>query len=117
MTTMTYKEKNGYLYPDLPAPEMSAEPLTKYGLMRKEYLRTKKRGMYAEMLMSGTLWSHCLEIQRQAQEQIETLTTQMMRVEEVTELLKSQNQIEWIRRANSIWNRAEEIVLAEIIFS
>lgn len=119
--TLTYHQEGDYLIPELDMPQETkpaqaeAEELTKYGLMRKKFLSEHCPGIYTAMLAEGTLWSHCLEIQHQAQERMDILTTQMAQTEGVTEALKSEDPMSWVRRMNSIKYRAEEIILTELI--
>ena len=68
------------------------------------------------MLMDNTLSQHLIDIDRQAMEQIDLITSQLAKAEGVTEDLKAEDQMEWIRRMNSIRNRAEELVLSELIY-
>jgi hypothetical protein len=113
---LTYEKGGDYLIPNLiPDPEPE-EPLTKYGLMRRNYLKGHRRGVYSGLLMTGELKAHCLEIQRQAEERMDFLTEQMAKTEGVGEVLKASNQMKWVRRMNSIRARAEEIVLIEIVY-
>lgn len=69
------------------------------------------------MLLDGALNAHLEEIDRQANEMMERLTTQMAQIEGVTEQFKATNQMEWVRRMKNIHNRAEEIVFSNLIFS
>ena len=111
---LTYHNENGYLIPDLIAPESPA--VGPWGMRRLAYLRQHRRPIYSGMLMSGTLNAHLEEIDRAAEEMTELLMTQMAEREGVTEQLKAENQMAWVQRMNSIRNRAEEIVLAELIY-
>ena len=114
---LTYEKCGDYLIPNLiPDPEPE-EPLTKYGLMRRNYLKEHRRGVYSGLLMTGELKAHCLEIQRQAEERMDLLTAQMTKTEGVDETLKASNQMKWVRRMNNIRARAEEIVLIEIVYN
>ena len=90
--------------------------MRKFGLMRKSYLENHRRGIYSGLLLSGELKKHLLMIQEQAEEQFDLLVEQMAKQEGVTERLKSQDQMLWVRRMNNIRARAEEIVREEIIF-
>ncbi len=90
--------------------------LRKFGLMRKSYLENHRRGIYAGLLLSGELKKHLLMIQEQAEERFDLLVEQMAEQEGVTEKLKAQDQILWVRRMNNIRTRAEEIVREEIIY-
>jgi hypothetical protein len=89
----------------------------KFGLMRKSYVENHRRGIYSGLLLSGKLKEHLLMIQEQAEERFDLLIEQMAKQEGVTEQLKAQNQMLWVRRMNNIRARAEEIVREEIIFN
>ena len=110
---LTYHDENGYLIPDLIASESPA--VGTWGMRRLAYLRQHRRPIYSGMLMSGTLNAHLEEIDRAAEEMTELLMTQMAEREGVTEQLKAEDQMAWVQAMNSIRNRAEEIVLAELI--
>lgn len=114
---LTYEKCGDYLIPNLiPDPEPE-EPLTKYGLMRRNYLKEHRRGVYSGLLMTGELKAHCLEVQRQTEEKLDFLTEQMAKAEGVDEVLKASDQMKWVRRMNNIRARAEEIVLIEIVYN
>ena len=104
MQELTYHWKGDYLIPDLDPPE--APKIGKFGTMRHDYLRNHHRGIFDGMLLKGTLNAHLEEIDRQANEMMERLTTQMAAAEGITEQLKAADQMEWVRRMNSIKNRA-----------
>lgn len=113
---LTYEKCGDYLIPNLiPDPEPEGE-LRKFGLMRKSYLENYRRGIYLGLLLSGELKKHLLMIQEQAEEKFDLLVEQMAKQEGVTEQLKEQNQILWIKRMNNIQARVEEIVRQEIIY-
>ena len=90
--------------------------MRKFGLMRKSYVENHRRGIYSGLLLSGKLKEHLLMIQEQAEERFDLLIEQMAKQEGVTEQLKAQNQMLWVRRMNNIRARAEEIVREEIIY-
>ena len=90
--------------------------MRKFGLMRKFHLENHRRGIYSGLLLSGKLKEHLLMIQEQAEERFDLLVEQMAKQEGVTEQLKAQNQMLWVRRMNNIRARAEEIVREEIIY-
>ena len=105
-----------YLIPNLiPDPEPDGE-LRKFGLMRKQYLKENKSGIYQGMILSGKLKEHLLMVQEQAELQFDVLVEQMAQREGVTEQLKEENQMLWVQRMNNIRARAEEIVRASSIF-
>ena len=113
---LTYEKCGDYLIPNLiPDPEPEGE-LRKFGLMRKSYLENHRRGIYSGLLLSGELKKHLLMIQEQAEERFDLLVEQMTKQEGVTEQLKAQDQMLWVRRMNNIRARAEEIVREEIIY-
>lgn len=113
---LSYEKCGDYLIPNLiPDPEPEGE-LRKFGLMRKSYLENHRRGIYSGLLLSDKLKEHLLMIQEQAEERLDLLVEQMAKQEGVTEQLKAQNQMLWVRRMNNIRARAEEIVREEIIF-
>ncbi len=91
--------------------------MRKFGLMRKSYLENHRRGIYSGLLLSGELKKHLLMIQERAEERFDLLVEQMAKQEGVTERLKTQEQMLWVRRMNNIRARAEEIVREKIIFS
>ena len=84
--------------------------------MRKRYLEEHRPVIYNQLYFSGKLFSHLREIDRCCHERMELTITQMAKAEGVTERLKAENQMEWVQRMNSIRNRAEEIVLDELIY-
>ena len=90
--------------------------MRKFGLMRKSYLENHRRGIYSGLLLSGKLKEHLLMIQEQAEERFDLLVEQMAKQEGVTEQLKAQEQILWVRKMNNIRARVEEIVREEIIY-
>ena len=115
-------EKNGGTYtlvkvcliPNLFLPE--EKTLGKWGLLRKHYLRENHRALYSSWLLTGKLDKHLSQIEKDCEERFELITEQMAERENVTEGLKADDQMEWLRRMNSIWNRAEEIVLHELVY-
>ena len=115
MTNLTYTQRGDYLIPDLEAPE--APKIGKFGTMRHQYLRNYHRGIFDGMLLKGTLNEHLEQIDRQANEMMDRLTSQMAQTEGVTEQLKASDQMTWVGRMNSIWARAEEIVTRDLIFA
>lgn len=115
MQELTYHWEGDYLIPDLEAPE--APKIGKFGIMRHKYLRSRHRGIFDGMLLEGSLNPHLEQIDRQANEMMERLTAQMAQAEGITEQLKAQDQMAWVRAMNGIKNRAEEIVLHDLIYA
>ena len=108
----TYHDENGYLIPNLIPPETPQIGI--WGRRYLHYLKTAKRALYTKLMHSGKLAAHLEETERCAEEILDRLVVQMAAQEGVTEQLKAENQMEWVRRMNSIRSRAEEIVWAEL---
>lgn len=113
---LIYEKCGDYLVPNLMPNQEPEGELRKFGLMRKSYLENHRRGIYSGLLLSGELKKHLLMIQEQAEERFDLLVEQMAKQEGVTEQLKEQAQMLWVRRMNNIRARAEEIVREEIIY-
>lgn len=105
-----------YYIPDLKLPE-EERPIGKYGRMHREYLRENHPILFNELALRFQLWTYLADINEQAQERFQVIISQMQKAESVTEKMKTDNQWEWIQRMGSIHNRAEEIVLNELIYS
>lgn len=88
----------------------------KYGKMKLNYLKKNKKSEYTILLMDGKLNKYLHEIDIACEEGIKTIISQLVKLENVTEELKANNQMEWVRCMNSIKNRAEEIILNELIY-
>ena len=123
MKKQIYDEKNGmsytlhgdYYLPDLVLRE--EEPTYgKYGMLRKQFLKEYRSARYQYMLLTGKLNEHLNQIDQEAREQVETLMEQMTEKQGVTEELKAQDQMEWVRLMNNIKASAEEIVLKNMIY-
>ena len=112
---LTYSMQGDYQIPNLVPPE--APQIGKYGMLRRSYLRNHRNGLYTGMLLSGKLNSHLEEIDRQANEMMEYLTSQMAQSQGVTESLKASNQMLWVQMMNNIRQSAEESVMKELIYS
>ena len=114
----TYRQEGDYLLPNLSlSPDPEEYQVGKYGRMRKRYLKEHRRALYTSLLLSGELDQHLAEIERTCVERMEHITADMAKVESVTEALKAADQMEWIGRMNSIHNRAEEMVLYELVYT
>ena len=117
MANITYRQVNDYMIPNLKLPpEETAIRLGKWGMMYKDYLQKHNPVLFTTLLTQGTLYQHCAQIDTQAKQMFNTLVSQMTKTENITEHLKEQNQLEWVRRMNSIQERANEIVCKEIIY-
>ena len=123
MKKQIYDEKNGLsytLYGDyyLPNLEIDDEEPTygKYGIMRKQFLKEHRSARYQYLVPTGKLTEHLNQVDKETREKVEMLVEQMAERWGVTEELKLQDQMEWVRRMNNIKTNAEEIVCKNIIF-
>ena len=110
----TYANNNGYQIPSIRIAESRA--IGKWGRMRKRYLKEQHPLPFSELLLSEQLYPHLLEIDEACTGRLELLIRQMAEREGVTEALKAADQMEWVRRMNSIRSRAEEIVMRELVY-
>ena len=123
MKKQIYDEKNGlsytlhgdYYLPDL---EINEEEPTygKYGIMRKQFLKEHQSARYQYLVLTGKLTEHLNQVDKEVREKIEMLAEQMAEQWGVTEEMKIQDQMEWVRRMNNIQATAEEIAYKNIIF-
>ena len=123
MEKHVYDEKNGlsytlcgdYYLPDLVLNE--EEPTYgKYGMLRKQFLKEYRSARYQYMLLTGKLNEHLNQIDQEAREQVEMLMKQMAEKKGVTEELKVQDQMKWVRLMNNIKVSAEEIILKNTVY-
>ena len=112
---MKYVLAGDYYIPDLQLPE-ETRPIGIWGRMHKDYLAQYHPALYNELILSGKLWTYLADLNEQAQDRLNCIISQMKEAEEITEELKSQDQMAWIRAMNSIHSRAEEIILQELIY-
>ena len=111
-----YTLHGDYYFPDLELPETPNQAIGRYGRMRKEYLEEHRPGLYERLIISGKLYDHLAETDRFCRERMNRIISQMVENEGVTEYMKAGDQLEWIGRMNSIRQRAEETVLAELVY-
>ena len=124
MKKQIYDEKNGlnytlhggYYLPDLEINE--EEPIYgKYGIMRKQFLKEHRSARYQYLVLTGKLTEHLNQVDKEVREKIEMLAEQMAEQWGVTEEMKIQDQMEWVRRMNNIKSVAEEMVLRKFIYA
>jgi len=108
---------DGMYYPNLELPEEEAPRYGKYGRMRHIYLREHKKAYYTTLLFDGKLVAHLNEIDDAATTPMELITKLMAKSQSVTEALKAKDQMAWVGTMNNIRNAAEEIILAELVYS
>lgn len=107
---------DGMYYPNLGLPKEETPRFGKYGKMRHTYLREHKKAYYTMLLFDGKLVAHLNEIDDSANSRMEQLTKQMAKSQDVTEVLKAQDQMAWVGAMNNIRNAAEELVRSELIY-
>ena len=100
-----------YYMPMLALPEEN-RPIGYWGILRKQYLKKHKSGMYSYLLLTGKLDRYLADLNEQTQERYELIEAQMRIADGVTEKLKSQNPMEWVRQCNNIRNRVQEIAIS-----
>lgn len=112
---MEYVLVGDYYIPALKLPN-EERPIGKYGRMHREYLKEHNPMRFNDLVLAGQLWSYLADLNEQAQSRLQRIIEQMKAAEGVTDELKAANQMAWVGALNSIRNRAEEIVLKEIIY-
>ncbi len=110
-----YIRSGDYYIPDLTLPE-ETRSIGKWGRMHREYLREHKPIQYNCLLLSGKLWTYLADLNQQAQGMLDRIIEQMKTPEGITEDLKANDPMAWVGAMNNIRNRAEEIVLRELIY-
>ena len=115
INNMNYVLVGDYYIPDLKLPH-EERSIGKYGWMHREYLKEHNPMMFNDLVLEGQLWTYLADLNEQAQERLSLIVEQMKAAEGVTEELKAADQMAWVRVMNSICNRAEEIVLEEIVY-
>ena len=108
-----YHMEGDYWIPDLIAPKSPVIGI--WGERRRRFLRDHRRPVYSSLLMTGKLNAHLEEVDQSATEMVERLTAQFVEREHITEALKAEDQMAWVRAMNSIRNRVEEIVRRELV--
>ena len=114
---LDYTLVNDYYLPNLTATAPAEQhPTGRWGRLHKTYLKAQHPVRYNQLLLSGELSGYLAKMDKQTEEQLALTVRQMQEAEGVTEALKAADQLEWVRRMNSIRNRAEEIIKTELIF-
>ena len=119
MAELTYTKVGDYLVSDLVMDgedELEEMPLGKYGMLREDFLKEHHSGTYTSMLLTGRLTDHLRKIDRQAQEQVDSIVRDLMKSCGVNEELKARDQMAWVQAVNGFTHQAEEMVLAEIVY-
>ena len=116
-TKITYTQQGDFLLPDLKLPEQPKVEIGIFGKRHLRYLGRNRKILYTIMLTKGKLTAYLADIDEQAENMFDQLVRQLAEREGVTEQLKANNQMLWVKKMNSIRNRAEEIVNHELIYS
>ena len=112
---MEYALVGDYYLPALKPPQ--SRPIGRWGMLHKAYLKLRKPAYYQSLLLSGKLDAVLVDVEEQSVERYEVLIEQLSQREGVSEKLKEENQMEWVRRMRNLENRAAEIVKAELIYT
>lgn len=112
----TYRKEGDYLIPNLTLPDTGDYTIGKYGRMRRSYLKEHRPILYTNLVVEGMLFEDLVDVDKRCIERMEVITAAMAKQEGVTEALKAADQMEWVRRMNNIRNRAEEVVLQELVY-
>ena len=113
---LTYTKHGDYYLLNLDIPAQEKVPINRYGRMHGNYLKKNNRTAYNELLFSGRLNRYLAELGEQADKMLTLLTERYVVAENITEEMKAADQMSWIRAMNSIRNRAEEVVLSELVY-
>ena len=117
MTQITYARQGDYLLPNLLPPQEPQIPLGKYALIRRRFLQQSRKVTYTNLLTTGQLHSHLMEIEETAKQRISLMVAQMAQAEGVTEELKATDQMKWVGLMNNFRAAAEEQILQELIYA
>ena len=112
----TYTQSGDYYIPDITLPEGSNRKIGKYGLMRHRYLKEHRPVLYNTMILDGSLWDHLAEINLTCNNRLDVLISGMQEKQGITETMKANDPMVWVRARNNIRNCAEEIILRELVY-
>ena len=113
---ISYTKQGDYLLPNLILKEKEQFNIGKYGLLRLEYIKKYKLGLYFDLLVNDTLNEYLYKVDTTVMENVENLIKELAEKENVNEKLKQDNQMLWVSKMNNIKNIAEEIILKEYIY-
>ena len=113
---ISYTKKGDYLLPDLILEDKERFSIGKYGLLRLNYIKKYKLGLYFDLLVNDKLNEHLHNIDTTVMEKVQKLITELAEKDNINEQLKENNQMLWVSKMNNIKNIAEEIILKEYIY-
>lgn len=111
---IAYELVGDYYIPVMTLPD-EERAIGKYGRTHREYLKEYNPMMFNDLVLTGQLWTYLADLNEQAQSGLQFIISQMQETENVTDELKEQDQMAWVQAMNSIYNRAEEIVIHELV--
>ena len=114
--SLWYELIGDYYIPILTLSSEEQRPIGKWGRMHRDYLKEHRPILFNDLVLSDRLWTYLADLNEQAQDRLSLIIEQMKASEGVTEELKAADQMAWVGAVNSIRNRAEEIILREMIF-
>jgi hypothetical protein len=115
--SLNYTLHGDYYFPDLRLSTTDMTPLGHYGRMRLNYLREYRPGLYTRLILSGKLYEHLAEIDQTSRRRMEQIIPGLAQTEGVEEMLKTTDQMSWVGQMNNIRQRAEEVILNELIYT
>lgn len=113
---ISYTKNGDYLLPDLILENKKQYNIGKYGLLRLNYIKKEKLGLYFDLLINDKLNEYLRNIDTTVMEMVQKLIKELTEKENITEELKSSNQMLWISKMSNIKNIADEIALKEYIY-
>lgn len=113
---ISYTKQGDYLLPNLILKEKVQYNIVKYGLLRLQYIKKYKLGLYFDLLVNDTLNEYLHDIDTTVMEKVQSLIKELAEKENINEKLKQDNQMLWVSKINNIKNIAEEIILKEYIY-
>lgn len=113
---ISYTKKGDYLLPNLILKDKEQFNIGKYGLLRLEYIKKEKLGLYFDLLVNDNLNEYLHEVDTTVMDKVQSLIKELAEKENISEKLKQNNQMLWVSKMNNIKNKAEEIILKEYIY-
>lgn len=114
---ISYKKCGDYLLPNLSLDDRKYENLNKYGLMRLDYLKKNKKGLYQSLLMQDKLYDHLLSVSKESEDKVNLLINKLIELDgTINEKLKATNEMLWVQKMNDCKSIAEELVIKENIY-
>ena len=112
-----YTLHGDYYFPDLELPDIPLQAIGHYGRIRLNYLQEHRPGLYTRLILSGKLYEHLAEIDQTSRRRMEQIIPGLAQTEGVDEMLKATDQMSWVGQMNNIRQRAEEVILNELIYT